>query len=173
MIIKLLLLPFLLIVPTLSSAGIGGSEGGPGARIWKLQIPNRYTVDWPVVQTKEGRRLKINQFCIENDQILRTLQKYRRLGVRYDNRNQNSEANVKDKLYLKADRYFDESNCRFSSDPRCNITNAYIEDVVEIPIYRGKPKMVRGDTETMSDFIFRAPLHEIKKVKIPKCKTEI
>ena len=48
--------------------------------------------------------------------------------------------------------------------------NAYIEETVKVPLYRGKPMATRGGIEDIRDFARRSPLLKELEVTIPKCE---
>lgn|GEM_PF-3687982 len=166
-------LVFSLIFLTLNlyaSEGIGGSEGGPGSKIWNIDLPKKFTVDWPLVRVGPGRNVPLNHFCIRDEETLRTIKKYG--GDLTFNRESHNflGLSIVNKEYQFADRYFDPNGCYSSSDPKCDHVNAYIEDKVEVPVYWGSPRQERGGMESLNDFARRARLAEMVKVTIPKCQ---
>lgn len=162
-----LILLFLSLFAT-ASGGIGGSEGGPGSRVWELNAPRGYLVDWPIVKIHEGRNLSINHFCIQDEETLRTLTKYGTFQVRF-NRNTLLEFGTYNQKYQRADRFFDPLTCYGGSDPKCDLVNTYIDDVIEIPVYRGSLRSTRDGLEDIRDFVRRSWPETTLKAKIPKC----
>lgn len=160
---------FLLSLNIYASEGIGGSEGGPGSKIWNIEVPNHHTVDWPLVRVGPGRNVPLNHFCIKDEETLRTIKKYGTFGFSRGN-NTFLGLGIKNKKYQLADRYFDPQGCYSSSDPKCDQVNAYIEDSVEVPVYWGTPRATRGGMESIMEFTMRARLAEMVEVQIPKCQ---
>lgn len=159
----------LLCCGSVAHEGIGGSGGGPGAKTWDIEIPRGTTIDWPMVRVHMGRNLTINHFCIQDDETLRTLKKYgpkfslnfySRTLLRWDRLQQRHQF---------ADRYFDDSGCYGSRDPKCAEVNGYIDETIRVPIYRGEPRSLRGGKEDIRDFARRALLLDEVEVTIPKC----
>lgn len=168
---KVLVFSFIFLTLNLyASEGIGGSEGGPGSKIWNIDLPSKFTVDWPLVRIRQGRNVPLNHFCIRDEETLRTIKKYGG-NLTFNRENSNFLGlSIANKEYQLADRYFDATGCYSSSDPKCDHVNAYIEKSVEVPVYYGSPRQERGGTESIMDFARRARLAEMVKVKIPNCQ---
>lgn len=153
----------------MANEGIGGSEGGPGNKYWNVEVPNHRTIDWPIIRVREGRNLPINQFCILDKDTLRTIKKYGIYGIRFD-RETIIRFGIFNKKYQLAERYYDDSNCHGGWDPKCEVVNTYVEDIVELPVYRGEPTGGRDGIQPLREFTLTAKLLEKMKVKVPKCR---
>lgn len=165
-------LSFFVIFTSSAAGGIGGSEGGPGAKTWQIEVPKGSTIDWPMIRVHRGRNLPLNHFCIRDDETLRTLIKY---GPKYDLRLDSRSIFRLDQAkqnYQVADRYFDDYGCYGSWDPKCSEVNSYIEETVKIPVYKGKPRSTRGGEEDLRDFARRAILLKEITTTIPSCENK-
>lgn len=143
-------------------AGVGGTVGGSGVSSWAPDLERGVTRDWPLVRYSNDRSYELHELCIENDSQLKTLKPFGKLDL--------SSFKLVNKQQRKLERVYDKKNCVAAWDPKCALVDKYVSKNVQIPVYRGAPRMERGGLESHSSFISRAQLIRFDKVKVPNCR---
>lgn len=150
-------------------AGIGGSSGGPGVVSWAPRAERGTTFDWPVVRNTKNHVFEIHKLCINDDETLGTLRKFKKYEIDLNLRNI-IDIKVVKRYSKKMDRVFDQKNCLITNDPKCDFVNQYIEKEVQVPVYKGHRRMTKDGEEEMKDFIRRSKLKKLRTFEIPDCK---